>query len=122
VTQEIKKLLIVDDEVEVCSMLELWFEDYDYEITLAHSGNEALSLINEGHFDCVLSDVRMPNGNGIELLDALQAKPDAPPIVMMSGFSELTEELAIQKGAETLIPKPLDLEELHKTIDQITRK
>jgi CheY-like chemotaxis protein len=108
-------ILIVDDEP---LLREILVEDFEYEgfkVYEASGGNEAFSKIKSGEFmvDTVLSDIRMPDGSGIDLLENIEREiTDGPSVVLVSGFADITEEEALAKGAKRLFKKPFDNEEL----------
>ena len=111
-----KKILIVEDNEEYNNDLRALLEDYEIEILSAYSGNEALELIKssgEGCIDLILSDVKMPNGDGVFLLKEL-SKLDfkIPKFVFLTGYADFLEEDIIKLGATALFCKPLDVNKL----------
>jgi DNA-binding NtrC family response regulator len=102
-------ILIVDDEEIIRKALAKNYKLDGYNVIMASGGNEAVELCRNKKIDFVISDVRMPEGDGVFLLDELRKmNPDIPVIVMITGFSELTKEEAISKGALDLLNKPVD--------------
>lgn len=111
------KILVVDDEELIREILRLKLENDGIIVDEACDGNEAFSMILKTDYDFMISDVRMPNCTGIELLDKLSAhKGYKPKIIMLSAFSDLTQDLAIKKGALVLLSKPKGLDLLIETI------
>ena len=107
------RILIVDDESGIRDSLKDYFELEGFDVVTAQSGNEALTLISASHFDLVLSDIRMPNGDGRFLLKSIrQLNFSQPVVVLMSGYSDLSLEEAFAEGAADLIPKPFNPIEL----------
>lgn len=110
---EIARILIVDDESGIRDSLKDYFELEGLEVVTAQNGNEALTLVSSSHFDLVLSDIRMPNGNGRFLLKSIRKLHLTQPIVvLMSGFSDFSLEEAFAEGATDLIHKPFNPTEL----------
>jgi len=109
-----KKILIVDDEFDMLQLLKRSLEpDLDCRIVTASSGKDALELIFHQAFDLVLADIKMPEMNGLELLE--QIKRDYPDltVVMMTAFGGVeTAVKAMRNGAYDFITKPFD----HETI------
>ena len=101
------KILIVDDEVNLKTMIveDLKLEGFD--AVGASSVKEALQCLSQQKFDFVVSDLRMPGESGLDLLAQTKV-----PVLLISGFSDLTPEQAKEKGAVDLLPKPFDIEEL----------
>lgn len=84
----------------------------------AEGGNEALALLEKDPFDLVVSDIRMPHGDGIALLEGVRKKhPNTPRVILVSGFSDFSGEECKAKGAFAVLAKPFDLNEFLQTID-----
>jgi len=111
------RILVVDDESGIRDSLKDYFELEGFDVVTAQSGNEALSLITSSHFDLVLSDIRMPDGDGRFLLKSIRKlNCSQPVVVLMSGYSDLSLEEAFAEGATDLVPKPFNPAELLKNI------
>jgi DNA-binding NtrC family response regulator len=110
-------ILVIDDEAAIRETLKEILEYEKYEITLAEDGAKGLQLLQKNSYDVVLSDVKMPGIDGMELLDRVQALAPDVPMVMISGHG--TVEMAIEatkKGAYDFITKPPDLNRLLITL------
>jgi two-component system, NtrC family, response regulator HydG len=111
-----KKVLIVEDNEEYNNDLKELLEEYELEILTAYSGNEALKIIQaagEGAIDLILSDVKMPDGDGVFLLKELSKIGFKKPIfVFLTGYADFLEEDIIKLGATALFSKPLDVNKL----------
>jgi two-component system response regulator HydG len=107
------RILVVDDDPDMVKTLVDIFRSRDYEAEPAHSGSEALRKVKEGHFDCVLSDVRMPNVDGLELYRAIKARQPNLPVVLMTAYAadRLVKE-GLEEGAIACLTKPLDINAL----------
>ena len=107
------KILIVDDEEGVCEMLRDVLEDAGFEITLAYNAKDALKLLETDLLDTVLLDIRLPDADGIQVMDELKKMGIHVPVILMTAFG--TTEIAIQamkQGAHDYLNKPLNLDEL----------
>lgn len=114
-----RRVLVVDDEELVRSMLARYLERKGFDVVSAADGREALELFRERNFDLVLSDVRMPGLDGIGLLKALKEINPRVPVVLISGYGEVeTVVAALKFGAENFLGKPLKMEALGKVVDQ----
>ncbi len=112
-----KRILIVDDEDEIREMLRDFFELEMFNVVEAKNGKDALELVKSQPFDCVVSDVRMPGGGGAELAQGiLNLNCKRPPIIFMTGYSDITESTALSLGVVKVIEKPFIPEELIKTV------
>ena len=107
------KLLIVDDEQSYRQLLNLVFQEEGYEIRTAMNGREAIEMLTEEPAEVIITDVRMPDMDGIELLKtARDFLPDLG-VVMMTAFATVdTAREAFKLGADDFIQKPFDVEEL----------
>ena len=110
------KILVVDDESSIRRTLKEILEFEKYEVDLAANGMDALDLVKDHPFDAILLDIKMPEMDGIEVLEKLQQFTDCP-VVMISGHGTIeTAVEAIKKGAYDFIVKPPDLNRLLITI------
>jgi DNA-binding NtrC family response regulator len=105
------RILIVDDDRRMAKTLQDILQVKGYESEAAYCGSEAMEKLSGGHFDCVLSDIKMPEVNGVELYGAIRAKQPDLPVVLMTAYSadKLVEE-GLEKGAIAVLTKPLDIE------------
>lgn len=111
------KILVVDDERSIRNTLQEILAYEKYEVILAEDGFEALEKMEQGPYDVILCDVKMPKMDGIELLEKLKEKDPDVTVVMISGHGTIdTAVEAIKKGAYDFIAKPLDLNRLLITI------
>jgi CheY-like chemotaxis protein len=115
------RILVVDDEPQFRAVLKLTFESMGYRVSTASNGTEAFALLKAQAFDVVVSDIRMPGGDGVELLDRVRAElTEMPPVVLLiSGFAELSTEDAYNKGAEALFGKPFNRTIFFETLDRL---
>ncbi len=98
-------------------------ENENFEVVLAEDGLEALDKLELGPFDVILCDIKMPQMDGIELLDKIKEREPDAVVVMISGHGTIdTAVEAIKKGAFDFISKPLDLNRLLITIRNATDK
>ena len=106
-------ILVVDDHSAMRATLQDILRDEGYEVQSASSGEEAVDVFQDGHFDAVLMDVRMQGINGVEAFRQMKSVCNEVKVILMSAFSveELKEE-SMQEGAVAFLPKPLDMESL----------
>ena len=110
-------ILVIDDEKSIRNSLKDVLEYEKHEVDLAEDGAEGLELFQEKKYDIVLSDIKMPKMDGMEVLDELLKLSDDISIIMISGHGTIdTAVEAIKKGAFDYIEKPLDLNRLLITI------
>jgi len=112
-----EKVLIVDDERLVRWSLRQKCEEWGYQVMEAPGGEPGLRLAQQEHLDLVLLDVRMPDMNGIQVLEQVKKSPDSPAVIMITADPQLDDvKTALKLGAYDFIGKPLDFEELRITI------
>src|SRR4030042_1857409 len=114
---ERKKILVVDDEESMRHMLSLILKREGYEVQAIGKGSEALHLVDSQTFDFILSDVVMPEMNGLALLQALKEKKIEATVIMMSAYGNLeTAVEAMKRGAYDYISKPFKPDEILLTL------
>jgi DNA-binding response OmpR family regulator len=112
-----KKLLIVDDEVEICEFLKAFFEDRDYRVTVAHDGGMALDQVDSFKPDVVLLDIQMPGLDGLQALKRIKEQYPKTKVIMVTAVETQEKiEAAMRLGADNYITKPLSLEYLEKDV------
>lgn len=114
-------MLVVDDEPELLEILSEYFELKDFNVFTAESGNKALEFLDKEKVDFVLSDIRMPDGDGIHLVKSLRAIDEKEPVIYLySGQidknSLSTDEDLLMMGVQKLIKKPFATEEIEREI------
>ena len=116
-------ILIVDDEQSYRQLLSLVFEGDGHLIRTASNGREALELLQAEPADIVISDVRMPDMDGIEMLSAVRDSHPDLGVVLMTAFASVeTAREAFKLGADDFIQKPFDVEELKLIVKKTLEK
>lgn len=111
------KILIVEDDVAFCTMLKTFLQKKDYTVVTAFSCQEAISFIKKEPLDIVLTDVRLPDGDGITLLNEIKSKNDTTQTIIMTGYAEVNMAVsAIKQGAFDYVSKPFNPDTILQTI------
>lgn len=114
-----KKLLIVDDEAEICEFLKSFFEDRDFHVATANSGGQALAKVDEFRPHVMLLDIQMPGMTGLQALKVIKDKFPATKVIMVTAVETQDKiEEAMRFGADNYITKPLSLEYLEKDVHE----
>jgi len=111
------KLLVVDDEVEICDFLKMFFEEREFQVEVAYTGKNALEKVESYQPDIILLDIKIPDLDGIEVLRRVKAKHPKIGVLMVTAI-ETTEKIneALKLGADNYITKPLSLEYLENDV------
>jgi len=116
-TARVRHILVVDDEPLAAQQVSRFLERDDVRTSTAGSGNTALALHRSDPADLIVTDLRMPDGDGVELIRAIRAEdPDRPIIVVTGQVLREAETEALDAGATELLRKPLDLHELSRAV------
>ena len=112
-------ILVVDDDISHCTILQALLRGWGYDVALAYGGREAVERVREHVFDLVLCDVRMAEMDGIETLKEIKALNPAIPILIMTAYSSVeTAVEALKAGALDYLIKPLDFDSLQDTLEK----
>ncbi|MBI3600503.1 MAG: response regulator [Nitrospinae bacterium] len=107
------RILAVDDEVEVCSMVKLYLTKKGYQVFTANSGEDAIKIVKEERPHLVLLDIRMPGMGGIETLKQIKEADKEIGVIMVTAVKdEETAKEALKLGADDYITKPMNLKYL----------
>lgn len=113
------KVLLVDDDVTFCLILKTWLTKRGYEVSETHSFKEAVNILDTGTFDIMLSDIRLPDEDGINLLKRAKAKSFKMPVILMTGYADIrTAVLSIKLGAFDYVSKPVIPEDMLEKIEK----
>ncbi len=114
-----EKILIIDDEKSVLDMLNVVFKKEGYRVKKSLSAQKALELIDEEDFDLILSDIRLPQISGMELLRKVKEKKPGIPVIMITAYGTIKQAVeAFKAGAIDYVVKPFDVEELKIIVSQ----
>jgi DNA-binding response OmpR family regulator len=115
------RILVVDDEPDILLLHRLNLEGAGHEVLLAADGMKALERIDEDRPDCVVLDVMMPVLDGWGVLEALQSRTMAPPVLVVSAKSAMADvELAMSMGAQGYLAKPFNSQVLLDEVRRLT--
>ena len=116
-------ILIVDDEESVRDSLYSWFTEDGYRVDVAEHAKKALSLLETGSFDIILTDLKMPGMDGLELLQRIKSLNKDSIIIVMTAFASVdTAVKALKEGAFDYVTKPFDPDDLSHLIRNATRQ
>lgn len=114
------KILVVDDEPDICKALRFLLEREEYLVSCAHSGEDAIVLLQNESFDVVLSDLKMGRIDGMAVLEKVKELNPDTPVIIMTAFGSIESAVeAMKHGATDYIIKPFLNEEIKLTIHRI---
>ena len=117
------KILIVDDMLPVRKPLELHLSNEGHQVFALNNGFEALEALGRERFDLVISDIRMPIMDGLQLLRWIRSNFDDLDVILVTGFGDLNSSLeALRYGATDYLMKPINLEELSHAVGAVEKR
>lgn len=113
--------LLVDDEEDIRKVVRMSLEKLGYYVVEAKDGQQAIALLNQGEhpmvIDVIITDIRMPNINGIEAIDYFQREYPSVPLIVLTGFPDLNLAMQLMKrGVTDYLVKPVDRERLTSAV------
>ena len=117
-----EKILVVDDDKNICELLRLYLVKEGYSVTMAHDGAAALTEFDKLHPDLVLLDVMMPVMDGWETCRKLRAKSNTPIIMLTAKGETYDKVLGLELGADDYMIKPFDSKELVARVKAVLRR
>ncbi|NRA67160.1 MAG: response regulator [Pseudobacteriovorax sp.] len=115
-----KKILVVDDDRDICEILQEQLEAKDYLVHAETKSTKALEQIISKDFDLVISDYKMPEKTGLDLLKEVRENKPQIPFVVITGFPDLFESDSTYQGPTIVIAKPYQFDLLLETIERMT--
>ncbi|WP_281310742.1 sigma-54-dependent transcriptional regulator [Flavobacterium flavigenum] len=107
------KILLIEDDISFCKLLERFLEKKAFDVTIAFSAEEARLYIKKESFDLILTDLRLPDADGIVLMSEFKTSHPEIPVILMTGYSDVnTAVKAIKNGASDYISKPFNPDEV----------
>ncbi len=120
---EAAKILVVDDEKPILMLLKEALGQWGYQVTTAASATEALETLRSGLFDALITDVRMPDMSGLDLLREVRKQDESIEVVMMTGYPTIASAVqALKEGAYDYLSKPLLLDELRHLMSRMMER
>jgi two-component system response regulator PilR (NtrC family) len=117
------EVLVIDDEPTVADALKLILDDNGYQAVVARTGHDGLRQARRRHFDVTITDLRLPDMSGLDVLNAIRAEDSRNLVIIITayGTSEAVVEL-MNRGAVDVLPKPFFPSDILKLIDAALKK
>ena len=118
-----KKILVIDDDVDICMLLQRFLLKHNFEVSIAHSGKKAMEELEKGQPDLVLCDFRLDDMDGKEILINIKAKYPETQVIIVTGYSDIKVAVDVMKlGAFDYVTKPLFPDEILLSIKKALKK
>jgi two-component system response regulator HydG len=114
-------ILVVDDEPDLRAILMATLTMKGFRALSAESGRAALKIIDATSIDVILSDVRMPDGDGLQLLKDVQARKLPIPFIFMTGYADFSADEARSLGANYFISKPFNIDDIINAVQKVSQ-
>lgn len=115
-------ILLADDDVELCGLLEEYLQQEGFDVRTAHDGEQALVEAGRPGIDAMVLDIMMPRRNGIEVLKELRRNSELPVIMLTARGDDLDRILGLELGADDYLPKPCNPRELVARLRAVLRR
>ena len=115
-------ILVVDDEKEICDLVEIYLKNDGFEVLKAYDGAEGLNFVKENHVDLIVLDVMMPNMDGIEFCKHVRESEDIPIIMLSAKSEDMDKIFGLMTGADDYMTKPFNPFELIARIKSQLRR
>ena len=116
------KILVVDDDVNICDLLRLYFENEGYEVKTANDGSEGIALFREYDPDLVLLDIMLPRKDGWQVCREIREESNKPVIMITAKGEVFDKVLGLELGADDFVVKPFDMKELAARVKAVLRR
>jgi CheY-like chemotaxis protein len=113
------KLLIIEDDMDVLSMMVKYLEYSGYEVITAADGMEGLKKLESGEYDLVITDIVMPYVSGVGVVTAIKEKTPDIPVIAITGYGREPEAAAMEKRADMVLAKPVKMSQLKDYIEEL---
>lgn len=117
-----KHLLIIDDDIELCELLEEYLSTESFKVTKVHEGIDGTNIAIQSSFDLIILDVMLPGMNGFDILKSIREKSEVPVIMLTAKGEEIDKIVGLELGADDYLSKPFNVRELIARIRAILRR
>ncbi|MBR2743212.1 MAG: response regulator transcription factor [Clostridia bacterium] len=116
------KVLVIDDDVNICELLRLYLEKEGYSVKMGHDGEEAVALFESFHPDLMILDIMLPKTDGLSVLKELRKKHNVPVIMLTAKGETFDKIIALELGADDYVVKPFDAKEVMARVKAVLRR
>ena len=116
------KVLVIDDDVNICELLRLYLEKEGYNVQMGHDGDEATALFESFRPDLLILDIMLPRTDGLSVLKELRKKHNVPVIMLTAKGETFDKIIALELGADDYVVKPFDAKEVMARVKAVLRR
>ena len=116
------KILVVDDEINICELVRLYLKKDGYDVTCSHNGDDALRLFASQKFDAIILDIMLPGTDGVEVLKQIRKTSKVPVIMLTAKGETIDKVLGLELGADDYMVKPFEPKELTARLKAVLRR
>lgn len=116
------KILLIDDDIELCELLEKYLKVEDFDVESTNDGKSGVKTALDQRFDAIILDVMLPKMNGFEVLKAIREKKDTPVLMLTARGDDIDRIVGLEIGADDYLPKPCNPRELVARLRAILRR
>jgi DNA-binding response OmpR family regulator len=113
---------MIDDDTELCSLLDEFFREQGLDATFAHNGSDGLDRLRKGTIDLIILDVMLPGSDGFEILKQIRKESGVPVIMLTARGDNVDRIIGLELGADDYVPKPFNARELLARIRAVLRR
>jgi two-component system response regulator CpxR len=118
-----ERILVIDDDRELCELLAEYLKPEGFEVEAAHTGEDGLAMVWGGQFRIVVLDIMLPGGrNGFDILQQIRARSEIPVIMLTARGEDVDRIVGLEMGADDYLPKPFNPRELIARIRAVLRR
>jgi DNA-binding response OmpR family regulator len=121
-TEQLKRILLVEDDVSLCNLLNEYLRRVGFEVESVHDGRDALERIFSGNYLAVVLDLMLPGIMGLDLLQRIRAKSNIPVLILTAQGEEIDRILGLEVGADDYLAKPFNPRELTARLNAVLRR
>ena len=120
---EMINILVAEDNLDLCELIKNELSLKGYGVTTAHDGNEAIDVYENNHVDLIITDIMMPNTNGLEVVSYIRkTNPDIPILIITAKSSQNDKYMGFKAGTDDYMTKPIDIDELLFRVEALLRR
>lgn len=116
------RVLIADDDKEICDLLEIYVKNEGFEVEKAHNGQETLDKLYEQEIDCLILDVMMPKKTGLEVVKEVREKSQLPILMLSAKTADVDKIRGLANGADDYVVKPFNPLEVVARVKSLMRR